>query len=96
MLTVEVHVGKCHSEIIECGLCEYEAKDSENLNLHLATCEIYTCENCSFRTKYLHDIKEHLNNVHVSTYQEIIHGKVNRKDPEVIDQDVFLKYQICS
>ena len=37
---MEVHVGKSHSEIKECGLCEYEAKDSENLNLHLATCEI--------------------------------------------------------
>ena len=54
---MEVHVGKCHSEIIECGLCAYEAKDSDNLNLHLATCEIYICNICPNKFKSLSDLK---------------------------------------
>ena len=96
-LTMEVHVGKFHSETLECGMCSWEAKDIESLNLHIATCEIYTCEDCNYRTKHLHDIKEHLNNKHdKQTYHEIIHAKINRKDPEVIDHDIHIKYQICS
>ena len=39
--TMEVHLGKCHMENFECGLCEYKAESSENLNLHLNWCEIY-------------------------------------------------------
>ena len=71
--------------------------DIESLNLHIATCEIYTCEDCNYRTKHLHDIKEHLNIKHEKqTYHEIIHAKINRKDPEVIDHDIHIKYQICS
>ena len=96
-LTMEVHVGKYHGDILECGLCNFEANAIEHLNLHIATCEIYTCEECIFRTKHLHDMKEHLNNIHEKfKYHEIIHAKINRKDSELIDQDVHMKYQICS
>jgi hypothetical protein len=42
-LTMEVHLGKEHSANFECGLCEVEAKDLENLEMHLFTCEIYEC-----------------------------------------------------
>ena len=92
-LTMEVHIGRLHSEQIECGLCNYEANNIDNLNLHIATCEIYTCEACCFRTKNLHDIKDHLNNVHLNGTQwdEIIHAKVNRKDSELIDQVIHMK-----
>ena len=31
--TKEVHVGKFHGEIVECGLCNFEAKIIESLNL---------------------------------------------------------------
>ena len=96
-LTMDVHVGKFHGEIIECGLCNFEATDIEHLSLHIATCESYTCEECIYRTKHLHEIKEHLNNIHENIkYQEIIHAKINRKDSELIDQYVHMKYQICS
>ena len=30
-LTIEVHLGKNHGEIFECGLCGFVAKDLENL-----------------------------------------------------------------
>ena len=59
-LTMEVHVGKQHSENFECGLCSYEAKDIEALNLHLTIYQIYVCEDCYYRTKHMHDNKEHL------------------------------------
>ena len=96
-LTMEVHVGKHHSEKIECGLCNYEAKDVEALDLHLTTCQIYICEDCYCRTKHLHNIKEHLNEKHSSDsdYFQIIHAKINLKDPETIDQDFHAKIDIC-
>ena len=91
---MEVHIGRLHSEKTEFGLCNYEANNMDNLNLHISTCEIYTCEACCFRTKNLHDIKDHLNNVHISIgteWDEIIHAKVNRKDSELIDQAIHMK-----
>ena len=30
-LTMEVHLGKNHGEIFECGMCGFVAKDLENL-----------------------------------------------------------------
>ena len=76
-------MGKHHSEKIECGLCNYEAKDVEALDLHLTTCQIYICEDCYCRTKHLHNIKEYLNEKHSSDgdFFEIIHAKSNLKDP---------------
>ena len=95
-LTMEVHVGKLHNEKIECGMCNYEAKDIEGLNLHISTCEIYVCDDCCFRTVHIHDIKKHLKNEHTRPYDSIIHGKVNLKDPEIIDHTKYYKLQLCS
>ena len=39
--TMEVHAGKAHTDNLECGLCENNFENIENLNLHLQTCEIY-------------------------------------------------------
>ena len=97
-LTMEVHIGRLHSEKLICGLCNFEAKNIDNLNLHISTCEIYTCEPCCFRTINLHDIKDHLNNVHntIGTqWDEIIHAKVNRKDSDMIDQVNHMKSHLC-
>ena len=82
---------KLHSEKIECGLCNYEAKDIEALNLHISTCEIYVCDDCCFRS-----VKEHLENEHSNPYDFIIHGKVNLKNPEIIDHTKYYKLQLCS
>ena len=69
----------------------------EALDLHLTTCQIYICEDCYCRTKHLHNIKEHLNEKHSSDgdFFEIIHAKINLKDPETIDQDFHAKIDIC-
>ena len=92
---MEVHVGKQHSEIFECGLCNFEAKDIEALNLHLTTCQIYVCEDHYYRTQHMHDIREHLKDKHSNDFSLIIHAKINLKDPETIDQILHSKEDIC-
>ena len=49
--TMEVHIGKFHSEKYECGLCDFEATNLENLEIHLVTCEIYQCDNSKMKFK---------------------------------------------
>ena len=95
-LTMEVHIGKQHGEKVECGLCNFEAKDLEALNLHLSTCQIYVCDECCYRTVHIHEIKEHLEKRHTGPYDSIIHGKVNLKDSELIDDISYSKHQLCS
>ena len=80
------------------GLCNFEANIIDNLNLHISTCEIYTCEPWCFRTIKLHDIKNHLNIVHTAMgtqWDEIIHEKVNSKDSDMIDQVNHMKSHLC-
>ena len=95
-LTMEVHVGKYHSEKEECGMCNFVAKDLEALSLHISTCQVYVCDDCYYRTVHIHEIKEHLKNVHTSQYDTIIHGKVSLKDPELIDHVHYSKQELCS
>ena len=37
--TMEVHAGRSHSADHECGLCDYKAKNVEDLETHISTCE---------------------------------------------------------
>ena len=75
--TMEVHLGKSHSDHFECGLCEFVATDLEKLEMHLFTCKIYQCY-----VKKLTKIKEHIKDDH-SNY--IIHAKQNRADSDEIE-----------
>ena len=34
-----VHLGKCHSENLECGMCEAGFDELNKLEMHLNTCE---------------------------------------------------------
>ena len=38
-IDMEVHSAKHHGDKFECGLCDYEAADLNNLEVHLSTCE---------------------------------------------------------
>ena len=49
MFSHEVHMGRAHSNILDCGLCDAEFNKLEDLDLHLTTCEVYICRYC--RTK---------------------------------------------
>ena len=56
-LTMEVHNKKYHSANLECGLCEFLAKDKDELDTHLTTCEIYDCGGCYHRVDKLVKLK---------------------------------------
>ena len=77
--TIEVHVKKFHSEIIECGLCEYEATSQEDLDTHLFTCEVFDCYYCYLRFKKLETVKQHIKKEHTEfKYQwDLTHLKMD-------------------
>ena len=62
--TMEVHAGKAHTDKLECGLCENNFENMENLNLHLQTCEIYRCRRCVKKENNISDIKLHVEKKH--------------------------------
>ena len=41
--TMVMHFRRNHSENISCGLCDFEAKDIETLDIHTLTYEIFIC-----------------------------------------------------
>ena len=89
--TMEVHVGKCHKDILECGLCDFNSETLENLETHLGTCEIYECSYCELRTKFLKDIKSHIEKEHVPDATLLYHMKMKRSEPDIVD---FKSYKI--
>ena len=91
---MEVHAGKNHSAILECGLCDYKAKDLESLETHISTCEIYECNICYFRVTKICDIKTHMNEKHENENVIIIHGKQNRNKEEEIDCAEHLRFDL--
>ena len=57
-IDMEVHNAKRHSDKFECGLCDFEGKDLETLDVHLTTCECYVCGLCEEKFKQLSNVKE--------------------------------------
>ena len=45
-LSLEVHYERKYSGYYDCALCAFRAENEENLNIHLFTCETFTCEHC--------------------------------------------------
>ena len=41
--TMNVHIGRYHTDQFECGICEKNLGNSEGLETHLNTCEKYRC-----------------------------------------------------
>ena len=78
--TMNVHLGKQHSENYECGLCDSEYKNLEDLELHLFTCERYECyqTKCHFNVQTIREIKDHIREKHEAG--SFIHLKMNRKN----------------
>ena len=69
--TMEVHIGKKHTDTFECGLCKFAAGNVDNLELHLATCEIYECHECEIKEKSLSSIKNYVEKRHSEGYNWI-------------------------
>ena len=79
--TMQLHHGKIHNKSIECGLCQYKAKDLENLNLHLKTCETYQCDVCENVTQTITGMKNHIKENHEKCgLSNIFHIKLDRMD----------------
>ena len=54
--TMDVHMGKTHTDSFEYGLCEISFENLENLALHLHT---YRCKRCYLKQIKISDIKDH-------------------------------------
>ena len=85
---MEVHLGKVHGDKFECGLCDYNAKDLENLEMHLSTCETYKCNICDMVFTNLSDIKKHFSQKHESkeNTKMVTHIKQNRDNIDAFDE----------
>ena len=80
---IEVHVGREHGEIFECGMCEFIAEDLESLDVHLLTCEVYKCNKCESIFKNLQDLKQH--SLENDTHKSATHIKQSREDKHSYD-----------
>ena len=79
--TMEVHMGKCHTDKFECGLCEKNFKDIETLETHLNTCEVYRCRRCFLKETNISNIKAHAERKHPGLQATLIfHLKMKRND----------------
>ena len=86
-----------HGENYECYLCDYESKDLETLDLHLKTCESYTCEICDEKIPQLPNVKslfeaKHDAKNHTGYPNAVRHVKPSRENSEVYDnkfQSIF-------
>lgn len=77
--TMEVHHGKHHSDVFECGICDYKAETLENLEIHLVTCEMFDCLYCDFTVKSLSEFKKHTTKEHnPGKYHALHHYKMDR------------------
>ena len=79
--TMEVHMGKCHTDNFECGLCEKNFGNIESLETHLNTCEIYRCSRCFLKETRISNIKAHAERKHPGLQATLIfHLKMNRNN----------------
>ena len=99
---MEVHNAKTHGEKAECGNCNYEAKNLNDLETHLSTCELYECTPCDRRIPLFTNIKEHFLTLHKELLQRnsgggIRHYKASRENNDIYKskyhtvKSVFLK-----
>ena len=89
-LSLELHNERKHTGFFECVFCEYTADDEVDLNLHLHTCEIFSCEECEpkFLGKNIHDAKAHILRKHSENLNnfEIIHIKLDRTNIDKVSR----------
>ena len=79
--TMEVHIGKAHTDQFECGLCEVSFGKLEDLETHLNTCEIYRCKRCYLKATKISNIKTHVERRHKGLQATLIdHQKISRSN----------------
>ena len=95
-VTLELHIKKFHSEKIPCGLCEYEAEDLEDLEIHNTTCETYRCSECVTIFKSLPEIKDHAGKEHKGKKIWIQHSRRERQNSDFFDTKSYLPRELFS
>ena len=90
--TMDVHAGKNHTDTFECGLCENVFENSEIMNTHIITCEVYRCKRCYIKQIKLSDIKAHAEKKHKGEQSLLIqHLKISRvNEDEVTIKDHWI------
>ena len=86
---MDVHAAKLHGDKFECRLCEHKAKDNDDLEIHLSTCEFYKCEECSEKICQFTSIKEHFLSKHGNSdcyRQRVWNIKPSSKNSEMYDR----------
>ena len=93
--TLQVHLGKTHTETLECGLCETEFENLDNLELHIKTCEVYQCRHCQKRELSISTIKDHIK-IHIQSlgHGMLDHLKMSRYTPNLVTEKFYWDYQI--
>ena len=85
---MEVHIKKYDCEKYECGLCDFEARNLENLEMHLTTCEMYKCGVCGKRCNNLEDMKKHISEEDRDSGY-VSHYKVDRHKASEMSERIF-------
>ena len=76
---MDVHIGRYHTDQFECGICERQLGNYEDLETHLNTCEKYKCRWCWQQTSTLPLMKDHIRNEHDNSQQILVeHYKMSR------------------
>ena len=96
ILSLDIHVGRKHSGDFECAICGFKAKCEDDLNIHLHTCEIFSCDYCwdpKIKVNNLSDLVTHLKAKHPKHLKNtnITHTKMDRNDPDRVSQST-----VCS
>ena len=85
---MEVHIGKCLTDNLECGFCDSKFVSLSNLELHLRTCEVYECNECWKKGIHLHEIKKHVKEDHENC-KFINHLKIDLEDETTVIAKIF-------
>ena len=88
-MTIGTHEGKENDKFTH-GLCNYKAKDMYSLEIHLTTCEIYSCKECDFYSRQISDIKNHEKEKTGKCDQKCTwHVKLDRNNQEEANMNLY-------
>ena len=91
-MKMHLKISRIYSETkFKCEDCDFCC---EHLQTHLYTCESYECENCFFRVHHLSQMEVHMDEKHEQQNLNIIHGKIDRKDENLIKTTEHLRFTL--
>ena len=92
-VSIESHIKKIHSENITCGVCDDEANDSETLESHISSCQIY--KGCCDKTyRSVADLQEHVKTIHGGGRWVIYHIYMDPNNSEFLIEKTLYSDQL--